>query len=154
VRLKLIKPLVYPIRFVYACPSLSSTPTISGCFASLLRGLNPCQLRQYLTFMHFGPQPQRLSLIRMNKKETHGEWRARTVLFFIEQGSARSGRARYMNGRHYCGCKCDCRRRRRARLGFTSRQLAISTPTPHILQLKLWRRANNNDVHTSLSIYL
>ena len=39
----------------------------------------------------------------------------------------------------------------RTLLGFTSRQLAISTPAPRILLLKLWRRANNNDVH---AIYL
>ena len=36
VRLKLIKPLLYPIRFV--CDARVSTPTISGCFASLLGG--------------------------------------------------------------------------------------------------------------------
>lgn len=86
-----------------------STPTISGCFASLLRGLTPCQLRQYRTFMHFGPQPQRLNLIRMNKKKKHAERRENCSIFHWAGEWAYVVLAgRNMNGRHYCGCKCDC----------------------------------------------
>jgi hypothetical protein len=106
--------------------------------------------------MHFGPQPQRLSLIRMNKKETHTQSGARDrelFYFSLSRGVRVVAAGAIYEWATLLRLQMRLRRRQRRErsLGFTSRQLAISTPAPRILLLKLWRRANNNDVH---AIYL